>query len=149
MHETNPGSLELLLCDFGGAKCDDLNVDGNHLPDYPFYDPIQGNRRSPATDIFSLGSIFYTILTGLWPYRSSGGPFISVEEMLEYDAKVNKLFLQQQYPCVTGLVGGKVIMGCWLKKYSSPEEILEALDGEMMENSVECDSRIAQEVDFP
>jgi len=63
LHETNPGSLDLLLCDFGGATCDDLNVDGQHLPDSPFYDPTQQGPVSPAVDVFSLGSMFYTIMT--------------------------------------------------------------------------------------
>lgn len=131
IHESNSGSLDLLLCDFGGAKCEKLQLDGNHLPDGPFYDPTQGTERSPALDIFSLGSLFYTIMTGSWPYRSSSGPFSSVEEMLEYTTKVNELFLQGQYPSVDGLAGGNVIMGCWLKKYKTMGELLLALDGEL------------------
>ncbi|KAJ5594874.1 kinase-like protein, partial [Penicillium hispanicum] len=85
IHESTAGSLDLLLCDFGGAKCEKLR---------------------------------------LWPYRSSSGPFSSVEEMLEYTTKVNELFLQGQYPSVAGLVGGNVIMGCWLKKYKTVGEVL-------------------------
>ena len=137
LHERSPGCLELLLCDFGGAKCDKLALDGNQLPDGPFYDPTQGTDRSPALDIFSLGSVFYTILTGLWPYRSSGGSFGSVEEMIDYNCKVDRLFRQKQYPSVAGLIGGNVILDCWTKKHRTAEEVLEAWDKEMMDNGDE------------
>lgn len=64
------GSLDLLLCDFGGAVCDELELDGNALPNDPFYDHTQGVEITPALDIFSFGSVIYTILTGHWPYRT-------------------------------------------------------------------------------
>jgi serine/threonine protein kinase len=63
VHETAPGSLELLLCDFGGAVCDDLGLDCNQLPNDPFYDPMQGFEVNPTLDIFSLGSTFYVIFS--------------------------------------------------------------------------------------
>ena len=129
MHESSPGNLNLLLCDFGAAKCDRLGLDGNHLPDGPFYDPTQGTERSPALDLFSLGSLFYTILTGFWPYRQSRGPFTDVEGMLNYTTWVDKLFSQQQFPAVADLDCGHVITGCWLKHYKSANEVLESLEG--------------------
>lgn len=132
IHERSPGCLDLLLCDFGGAKCDELGLYGNQLPDGPFYDPTLGTDPSPPLDIFSLGSISYTILTGLWPYRSSGGPFGSVEEMLEYVSRVDTLFRQKKYPSIAGLVGGNVIMGCWTKKYKSADDVLTAWDKDAM-----------------
>jgi hypothetical protein len=44
MHDSSSGSFDLLLCDFGAAKCDDLELDGDHLPDDPFYDLIRGTK---------------------------------------------------------------------------------------------------------
>ncbi|KAK0628115.1 kinase-like domain-containing protein [Bombardia bombarda] len=131
VHESKPGCFDLLLCDFGGAKCDDLRLDGKHLPDDPFYDPTQGTECTPALDVSSLGSMFYAILTGLWPYKPSPGPFVSTEEEADYEARVNRLFLQGRYPNVEGLVGGSVIMGCWKKQYQTANKVLEALDREM------------------
>ena len=71
-------SPDILLCDFGGSMCKDLNRWG-HLPDPGFFDPTQKDLSTPATDIFSLGSIFYAVLTGHWPYRLPD-PFMTLEE---------------------------------------------------------------------
>ena len=134
VHATTSESLDLWLCDFGGSMCEELDLDGGHLPDDPFFDPTQAPVSTPATDIFSLGSIFYTILTGHWPYRQSG-PFKTAEDKYEYESMVNSLFRQRKFPDVTGLIGGKVVMGCWTKKYGTAQEILHALKVEM---SNEC-----------
>jgi serine/threonine protein kinase len=130
VHETALGSLELLLCDFGGAVCSEFGLDGNQLPNDPFYDPTQGVEITPRLDIFSLGSIFYTILTGYWPYRTRAF-FGEGDDYLDYVDRVNLLFSQRQYPDVTGLVGGDVIRGCWMKEYTTAEQVLDALDEQM------------------
>ena len=131
VHATSTASLDIWLCDFGGLTCKDLGLDRGHLPDAGFFDPTQGYVSTLATDIFSLGSIFYTILTGHWPYKSPG-PFKTTEEMDKYNQKVDLLFKQGKFPDVGGLIGGKVVMGCWTKKYSTAEEILCALEVEML-----------------
>jgi serine/threonine protein kinase len=64
VHATSTASLDIWLCDFGGSTCEELGLDGGHLPDANFFDPTQEYVSTPATDIFSLGSIFYNILTG-------------------------------------------------------------------------------------
>jgi len=130
VHETKPEHLDLLLCDFGGAVCDEMGLDGNQLPNDPFYDHTQGLEITPALDIFSLGSVLYTILTGHWPYRSR--PYFSEgDTYLDYVDKVELLFRQRQYPDVTGLFGGNVIMGCWMQEYTSAEQVLCAFDEQM------------------
>jgi serine/threonine protein kinase len=130
VHATTSTSLDLWLCDFGGSACEELDSDGGHLPDDPFFDPTQACVSTPATDIFSLGSIFYTILTGRWPYRPSG-PFKTAEDKYEYQRMVNSLFRRRKFPDVTGLIGGRVVMGCWTKEYGKVQEILRALEVEM------------------
>ena len=132
IHESSPGCLDLLLCDFGGSKCDELGLDGEHLSDGPFRDPTQ-TECCRQLDIFSLGSMFYTISTGLWPCRSCSGPFKSPEEFFKYDAEVSELFFHGKYPSVAGLIGGGVIMGCWLKQHQGAAGVLKALDKEMYE----------------
>ncbi|KAI9849702.1 MAG: hypothetical protein M1837_002828 [Sclerophora amabilis] len=128
LHQTTSGSLDLMLCDFGGAVCDELELDGGQLPNDPFYDPTQGVEITPSVDLFGLGSLFYTILTGFWPYRTR---VLFGEEgddsYLDYVDKVNLLFSQGQYPEVAGLVGGEVIMGCWTRKYSTAQQVLDDL----------------------
>ncbi|KAI9752907.1 MAG: hypothetical protein M4579_005425 [Chaenotheca gracillima] len=132
VHETTPGSRDLLLCDFGGSTCDELGLDGGCLPDGPFYNTIFGQESTPALDIFSLGSLFYTILTGYWPYRSSPGSPESIDEKITYEKEVAEAFQQQNYPDVTRVAGGDVILACWMTKFLTAEEVLQALDRDML-----------------
>ena len=108
---------DLLLCDFGGSHCkiDDKIIDGGHLPDAGFYDPNKEWISDKDTDIFALGSGFYTIMTGHWPYKSAG-QFVSVEESEEYEDTVNELFTKREFPAVEDLVGGSIILDCWTEK---------------------------------
>lgn len=76
LHAHQVDSPSLQLCDFGGSVCD--AIDGGHLSDSGFSNPQKPWESTEATDIFSLGSVFYTIMTGHWPYRSPGR-FDSVE----------------------------------------------------------------------
>jgi hypothetical protein len=100
------------------------------FPDAGFFDPAQEYVSTAATDIFGLGSIFYAIRTGHWPHKSPSW-FKTTEEMIKYDRKVDVLFKQGKFPDVGGLIGGKVVIGCWMKKHSTAEEILCALEAEM------------------
>ena len=130
VHATTTSSLDLWVCDFGGSTCEELDLDGGHLPDDPFFDPTQACVSTPATDIFSLGSIFYTILTGHWPYKPPG-PFETAKDKYDYQRKVNTLFSQGKFPDTTRLMGGKVIMGCWTRGYRTVEDVLRSLKVEM------------------
>jgi serine/threonine protein kinase len=133
---TIPVSLDLWLCDFGGSTCERLGLDGKHLPDPGFFDPNSDWISTKATDIFSIGSILYTILTGHWPHRRPG-PFKTIEEMESYDQLVENLFRQREFPDVTGLFAGEIILGCWRNEYVSADIVIEALDSEMASGN-EC-----------
>jgi serine/threonine protein kinase len=137
VHATTPTSLDLLLCDFGGSTCLKLGLDGGHLPDYGFLDPNAGFESTEQTDIFSLASVFYTILTGHWPYRGLGGRFRNSEEMIHYEQLVTGLFGQRKFPEVDGLFGGAIITKCWLNEYTTAEEVVKALKLEMRESGAE------------
>lgn len=104
--------LGLWFCDFGGSKCDALGLDGKHFPDDPFFDPRLGFVSTPATDIFSLGSLLFVILTGNLLFASGlkGEPF---DDMQSYEVYVNERFKNGDFPDVTGLIGGDVIQRCW------------------------------------
>lgn len=108
---------ELLLCDFGGSYCKigDKVIDGGHLPDAGFFNPNSEWVSNEDTDIFALGSVFYTIMIGHWPYKPPGH-FVDVEEWEEYDEKVNELFMNREFPPVGNLVGGDIILDCWTEK---------------------------------
>jgi serine/threonine protein kinase len=114
---------DLLLCDFGGSSTASGSIDGGHLPDSGFFNPNKPWVSTKETDIFSLGSIFYTIMTDHWPYRSPG-PFTSVQEKELYANKVDELFSLNKYPSTDDLVGGYVIQQCWEGQYERVEDIL-------------------------
>lgn len=128
VHETRKGNLDLLLCDFGGATYAELDLDGGCLPDGPFYSPVFGIESVPALDIFGLGSLFYTIVTGHWPYRSSTQPFSTIDEKIQYEREVQTRIKEKIFPDVASLLGGDVMLGCWMMKFTSADEVLCALD---------------------
>ncbi|RDA88202.1 hypothetical protein CP532_6794 [Ophiocordyceps camponoti-leonardi (nom. inval.)] len=97
VYETTPTSPDLWLCDFGGSKCDELGVYGGHLPDSGFFDPRLEPSATVKMDLFGVGSILYTILTGHWPHRGPG-PYESPEEIDAYEEKVDRLFQQGTFP---------------------------------------------------
>ncbi|PHH90683.1 hypothetical protein CDD83_2939 [Cordyceps sp. RAO-2017] len=117
VHESIPGSLDLLLCDFGGSTCDELGLDGHGgcLPDGPFYHPAFDCKSTPALDIFGLASFFYTVLTGRWPARSTPGAPQSIDENYANEKEVAEAFSQGSYPDLKCL-GGVVPMSSGWKK---------------------------------
>lgn len=127
LHTTAGGKLDLLLCDFGGSTNGD--IDGGHLPDSCFFNPCSPWESAKSTDIFSLGSIYYTIMTGHWPYKSPG-PFKSMEEAMAYEDLINDLFGAKKYPSVDGLAAGVVIQRCWNEEYSDMEALIQDQDGQ-------------------
>lgn len=135
VHGIEP-SLDLWLCGFGGSSCEELGLSGGGLPDAGFFDPSSPWVSTPATDIFSLGSVLYTILTGHWPYRSPGGAFPSLEEMEKYATLVETRFRLGNFPDVTTLYRGEIIMGCWLKKYSDLKDIIQHIESADVEQNL-------------
>lgn len=121
VHKDDNGDLDIYLTDFGGSVCGD--IDGGHLPDAGFFNPCRKWVSTVDTDIFSLGSVFYTIMTGYWPYKSPGS-LESTEEKREYEEKVDSLFSQKIFPTVENMVGGAIIEGCWTEQYRDAETIL-------------------------
>ena len=121
LHALQEDGLSLQLCDFGGSTCGD--IDGGHLPDSGFFNPQKPWESTEATDIFSLGSVFYTIMTGHWPYRSPG-PFVSVHAQSAYSDMVDELFAAGEYPPVEHIIGGAVIEGCWKERYTHVGSII-------------------------
>lgn len=88
---------------------------GGHLPDDPFFDPRLGFVSTPATDIFSLGTLLFIILGGHLPFRAGfkGQP---VANWRAYEEYVNKRLKAGQFPDVAGLIGRIVIWKCWHHK---------------------------------
>lgn len=129
IHETTTASLELWLCDFGGSTCDKLGLDGGSLPDSGFYDPNAEQISSLGTDLFSLGSVLYTIITGHWPYRGQGD-FQTGDELERYRENVD-LFGRRIYPETNELFAGKTIVGCWTSAFEKADEASESLNNDI------------------
>ncbi|KAF1993259.1 kinase-like protein [Amniculicola lignicola CBS 123094] len=136
VHATTPTSLDLWLCDFGSSVYKKLGVDGGQLPDPGFFDPNAEWTSTTATDIFSVGSVLYSIVSGHWPHKDLG-PFKSAEDYRSYDERVEERFKNREYPDVDGLFGGTIILGCWTKEYLSADNVLQALDHEI-KSTQEC-----------
>ena len=79
-----------LIADFGLVKrasdASSLTASGALLgtPAYMAPEQISGEETTPATDIYSLGAVFYQILTGRPPFRG-GGVAETLEQVLERD----------------------------------------------------------------
>jgi len=68
------GNLSVQICDFGGSVCGKL--DGRGLPDYGFFDPQEEDiyTVTESMEVFGLGSIMYSIITGHRPPRPRALP---------------------------------------------------------------------------
>ncbi|KAI0850439.1 kinase-like protein [Daldinia vernicosa] len=137
VYATTSTSLDICLCDFGGSTCEKLGLIGDNLPDAGFFDPNSGWVSTPATDLFSVASILYTIFTGHWPYRAPGGRFGSSEEMVSYHRMVDDLFQRREFPDVSEIWAGAVILKCWMHEYASADDLLQALELEMTDETSE------------
>lgn len=121
LYAATGGLKSVRLCDFGGSVHKSLN--GGHLPDAGFFDPRKDWVSTEQTDIFSLGSVFYTIMEGHWPYRSKGQ--LTPGEYQRYFEEVDLLFSRSQFPAVDHIVGGAIIQGCWNDQYRRAADILD------------------------
>ncbi|KAK2012404.1 kinase [Colletotrichum eremochloae] len=118
---------DIWLCDFGGAVCKEHGLDGEQLPDAGFWNLKW--ETTPATDIFALGSVLYAILTGWWPFCEPGvANSLNKKEHDYYDEQVTKRFERGDFPDISSLWGGHIIMGCWTDKYKSAADVKRDID---------------------
>ncbi|OJD17704.1 hypothetical protein AJ78_02229 [Emergomyces pasteurianus Ep9510] len=117
-HRNFDGILNLFLSDFEDSTSG--VIDDEHILNSGFFNPWKTWVSTKATDIFSLESVFYTIMTDHWPYKSAG-PFRSLKKKLSYGERVFSLGM---FPPVEGLIGGDIIQGCWMERYEEVETIV-------------------------
>jgi hypothetical protein len=87
------------------------------------------NKTSTLLDIFGMGSIFYTILTGRWPYKTTPGRFAKVDDRLDWEERiVYPNFKAGKFPDVEQLPGGNIILKCWMRQYATAREALSVLE---------------------
>jgi serine/threonine protein kinase len=123
---------ELLLADFGGSRCEALDVFGELLPDDPFSDPwlTDDQLKSPRLDLYSLGIVIYIIMTGYQPFHD--GPAPQGEERLDYMDRVRKLYEQGQFPDLVDVPFAGIIQGCCIeRRFNTAKEVVAAIEAEM------------------
>ncbi|KAF2254413.1 kinase-like protein [Trematosphaeria pertusa] len=129
VHQTGQ-NLDLLLANFGGSRCVELNLDGGLLPDNPFSDPCLTDYESPKVDVFSLGVVIYVIMTGHYPFYN--GPAPQNAERFVYGERVRMLFEQGHFPNLSDVPFGGIIAGCCCaRRFETAKEVVAALEAEM------------------
>ncbi|OQE07649.1 hypothetical protein PENVUL_c012G09258 [Penicillium vulpinum] len=108
-------NLDVKIADFGGASL--CGSDPSATPATRFRHPGYDWNAPPVfeDDIFSLGSLVYFIMTGSYPYKD----ILSDE--------VEKLYQVQQFPDVSSIICGTVIMQCWHRRIHSAHTVYDAL----------------------
>ncbi|KAF2488162.1 kinase-like domain-containing protein, partial [Neohortaea acidophila] len=93
------------IVDFGGSSLHNSTPSAH--PGSRFAPPSKALEWGLRQDLFSLGSMIYTIMTGAEPYADRGS-----EEVVE-------LFERQYFPTTTHLLGGEIMRDCWLARVTS------------------------------
>jgi serine/threonine protein kinase len=121
---------DLLLADFGGSSCRELDLNGHLLPDPPFFDPHLTDFNTPKVDVFSLGILLYIINTGQYPFHQ--GPVAQDRGRFEYEDYVEARLKRDEFPSLSGVQFKDVISGCCCeRRFESAEEVVVALEAEM------------------
>ena len=100
----------LVLCDFDLSMIDEFSIDGSErmIGTPQFYSPeqIKGTQVLPISDLFSVGSTLYKILTGECLFRSSVDPYVDIEDLVNSALKLLSGYM------------GEVIGSCWRRERS-------------------------------
>ncbi|KAF2006190.1 kinase-like protein [Amniculicola lignicola CBS 123094] len=129
VHQTGQ-TTDLILADFGGSRCVELGLDGELIPDDPFFNPHLTTFESPKVDVFSLGIVIYIIMTGHYPFHPRPAP--QNEERFIYGDHVRALFDQGKFPDLSEVPFGGVIAGCCSEhRFETAKEVVAALEAEM------------------
>jgi serine/threonine protein kinase len=121
-------TTRLIVADFGGSQCRELNLSGGLLPDTPFLAPLltQQEFDLPKLDVFSLGVLIYIIVTGHFPFHQ--GPSPQGEERWAYNDRVQERLDQGEFPDLSDVQFRDIIEGCCLeRRFENAGEVLKAL----------------------
>jgi serine/threonine protein kinase len=140
VHQTGE-SIDLVLADFGGSTCLELNMSGHVIPGDAFLDPELAEAAGPEAqtlklDIFSLGVVIYIIVTGHYPF--SQGPAAQHDDcarlvaLQEESARAQTLFKEGKFPNLSGVLFEDVIAGCCCeRRFETAQEVVVALKADM------------------
>ncbi|KAJ0414509.1 kinase-like domain-containing protein [Aspergillus carlsbadensis] len=107
--------LNVRIADFGGASL--CGSEPSATPATRFLPPGYDSNATPVfqVDLFSLGSLIHFIMAGSYPY-----------EDLPCD-KVESLFEVDEFPDVSSITAGDIIMQCWKREATSAKSICDSL----------------------
>ncbi len=108
-------SRNILLCDFAGSAIDDEKALVVAESGYRHPDETEYQKPTIRAEIHSLGSTIYEIVTGKQPHHG-----------LE-DQAVDRLIAEGQYPDVSAVPLGDVVMRCWKGGFNSAGEVAEEI----------------------
>lgn len=106
---------KILLCDFSGSYIDGESA--TIIAEVGFRYPDKNENRLPTirAELYALGSLLYEIIVGKKPYHN-----------LE-DNVVLERMAREEYPNVSDLPLGNVIMGCWTGEFASAADVGDAI----------------------
>ncbi|KAK5109308.1 hypothetical protein LTR62_007182 [Meristemomyces frigidus] len=105
------------LIDFSGSWID--GKPGSAIESVRFFLPRDVDSDSTVqTDLFSLGSTIYEVMTGTQPYHDRD------------DEVVEERFQQGHFPCLDEVPCGPVIKKCWAATIHTVDEVILALQDE-------------------
>ncbi|KAJ5712502.1 kinase-like protein [Penicillium malachiteum] len=112
-------SDRIKIIDFSGSGIDGVEA----LVCYSWFSFRPSPIVNIQTDIFAFGSMLFELDTGKYPYQELEGTM----DLGLLASKVEKLFSQNEFPSVEGLLLGPIISSCWNGDYESMDEICRAI----------------------
>lgn len=121
---TDYGVSKRILLDAGFLKADELHCS----PHYVSPELVAGEECSKASDIYSLGVIFYELLMGSKPFSSNSATELMMQHVMAPVPLLNKN-LEYLQPVLS-----KMMAKCPDDRFSSPGDALQALESIMKKN---------------
>lgn len=105
--------LSLRIADFSGSSLDHSAPTVRGSIRFTVADFSRSDPPTISEDLYALGSTIYFIMTSRYPY----------EELDDNDIKHR--YRSQDFPDVTGILCGEIILACWRSQVKSGQEVYE------------------------
>jgi eukaryotic-like serine/threonine-protein kinase len=110
-----PGSKQVKLTDFGIARITDSSKTKTGMvlgtPSYMSPEQLSGKKVDGRSDLFSLGVMFYQMVTGKLPFHGDSMATLMYKIANEAHTEINDLRpdLAQQRPCVSAIINKALV----------------------------------------